>query len=288
MQDPCTVSWAPDGLRSHALTTQLEVRVRAHVTRDRQDQGFTLVEIVIAIVLVGVLSAVVVVGVGSLVETGSAASCTASADAAKAAAAAFWSGNAAYPDTVTDLAAGGFLELPDGAVISGDGLTVTTPDWILTMAATAGAPRFACSAAGGRSPGRTSADGTPACPGSYSGWVGEYYASITPTGTPTVCRDDSAVNFDWATGSPDASIASDNYSVRWTRTVSFTAGNHTFTVGSDDGHRLFLDGTLVLDTWRDQAYTTSSTTQHLTAGTHEVVVEYYERGGYARATLIWT
>ena len=48
----------------------------------RDDSGFTLVEIVIAIVLVGILSAVVVVGIGRLTEQGAAAGCAASADAA--------------------------------------------------------------------------------------------------------------------------------------------------------------------------------------------------------------
>jgi prepilin-type N-terminal cleavage/methylation domain-containing protein len=41
----------------------------------RRDRGFTLVEIVVAIVLVGVPAAVVVVGVGSLTATGRSAAC---------------------------------------------------------------------------------------------------------------------------------------------------------------------------------------------------------------------
>ncbi|MCB9425354.1 MAG: hypothetical protein H6527_09835 [Actinobacteria bacterium] len=61
-----------------------------------------------------------------------------------------------------------------------------------------------------------------------------------------------------------------------------------FTVGSDDGHRLYIDGTLVLDTWRDQAYTTRTVTRTLTAGPHRITLEYYENGGLAQATLTWT
>ena len=53
--------------------------------RRRDDRGFTLVEILIAIVLVGILSAVVVVGIGNLTSQGSSSACKASADASRAA-----------------------------------------------------------------------------------------------------------------------------------------------------------------------------------------------------------
>ena len=260
-----------------------------HTRPDQHDDGFTLVEIIIAIVLVGILSAVVVVGVGNILQTGSAASCAASADAARTGATAYWTSHASYPTTFTQLVspAPPFLELPDSATVDAAGTTVTTPDWALTLTSTSGAPTFACGN-GTRASTNGSGSGTAACPGTYTAWVGEYYNTITPTGTPALCRNDADVNFNWAAGSPDPSIPANNYAARWTRTVNVTAGSHTFTVGSDDGHRLYIDGVLVLDTWRDQAYATRSTTQTLTAGNHTVVVEYYERGGYARATLTWT
>ena len=254
---------------------------------DQHDDGFTLVEIIIAIVLVGILSAVVVVGVGNLLQTGSTAACTASADAARTAATAYWSSHASYPTTFTQLTspAPALLELPDDATITTAGTAVTTTDWTLTLTTTSGAPTFAC---GNGTATVTSATGTAACPGTYGEWVGEYYSTITPTGTPALCRNDTDINFDWTTGSPDPAIPNDNYAARWTRTVNLSAGDHTFTVGSDDGHRLYIDGALVLDTWQDQAYTTRSTTRTLTAGNHTIVIEYYERYGYARATLTWT
>ncbi len=66
------------------------------------------------------------------------------------------------------------------------------------------------------------------------------------------------------------------------------AGAHTFTLGSDDGSRLYIDGVKVLDMWRDQAHATASVSPTLTAGSHLVVMEFYERGGLAKATLTWT
>ncbi|MCU1392489.1 MAG: autotransporter protein [Ilumatobacteraceae bacterium] len=126
------------------------------------------------------------------------------------------------------------------------------------------------------------------CPSNPAGWVGQYYANISLSGTPVMCRDDSAINFDWGSGSPDSTVPSDNFSIRWTRTKTFTAGTYTFTLGTDDGGRLYIDGTLVLDKWNDQGYPSPqpSVTRTLTAGAHTLVVEYYERGGGAKATLV--
>ena len=68
----------------------------------QEDEGFTLIEILIAIVLVGILSAVAVVGISSLVSKGSSSACEASMDAAKAASAVYFTSNAnAYPATFT-------------------------------------------------------------------------------------------------------------------------------------------------------------------------------------------
>ncbi len=129
----------------------------------------------------------------------------------------------------------------------------------------------------------------PGCPATPLGWRGEYFANATLTGSSTLCRDDANVNFDWGYGSPAPGLPADDFSVRWTRTQDFAAGNYTFTVGSDDGARLYIDGVLILDRWVDQAYPTPQPTvgRSLTNGSHAVVMEYYERGGAARATLTW-
>jgi hypothetical protein len=147
-------------------------------------------------------------------------------------------------------------------------------------------PAFACGTTG--SPGTgTTAVGTTACPGPYTDWVGEYYPNVALTG-PATCRNDAAVNFSWAGAGPGVgTIPADNFSARWTRTVNFTAGSHNFTLGSDDGSRLYIDGALLIDYWSAHGYGTMSAAQTLTAGTHTVVVEFYEQGGTARATLTW-
>ena len=92
----------------------------------QDDKGFTLIEILIAIVLVGILSAVAVVGISNLVSKGSTSACTASRDSATAASAVYFAANSnTYPINFTQLttAAGtptipAALTLPSGVAIN--------------------------------------------------------------------------------------------------------------------------------------------------------------------------
>jgi prepilin-type N-terminal cleavage/methylation domain-containing protein len=116
----------------------------------REDKGFTLVEILIAIVLVGILSAVVVVGISNLTSKGSSSACKASADAAKAGAVVYYSTNSyAYPSTITAMTTSSpaALTLPSGVTVNSTGLVATGDGWTMTMTASSGgnAPTFACS-----------------------------------------------------------------------------------------------------------------------------------------------
>lgn len=117
----------------------------------RRDGGFTMVEILIAIVLVGILSAVVVVGVGTLTDSGNESACTASLDAAKAGTVVYFAQNSAYPTTFTQMTAAGALEVPSDATIADTPAPPTmTPQgggWTLTLTpgSNGAKPTFACS-----------------------------------------------------------------------------------------------------------------------------------------------
>ena len=76
--------------------------------------------------------------------------------------------------------------------------------------------------------------------------------------------------------------------MRWTGLFTFQAGTFTFTARADDGVRVFLDGVAIIDQWHDQPATTYTATRSVTAGDHEVKVEYYERGGDAVIQVSWT
>src|SRR5204862_412038 len=108
-----------------------------------------------------------------------------------------------------------------------------------------------------------------------------YFNNVSLSGTPVVDRCDAAINYDWGTGAPTAGVNADNFSVRWSGNFDFAAGTSTFTATADDGIRVYVDGTLLINAWKDQGPTTYTAPVSLTAGTHAVVVEYYDSGGGA-------
>ncbi len=64
---------------------------------------------------------------------------------------------------------------------------------------------------------------------------------------------------------------------------------HTFTLRSDDGVRLWIDGRLVIDAWNDHPVRDDRATVALTAGrAHAIRLEHYDNGGHAVARLSWS
>jgi glucose/arabinose dehydrogenase len=115
----------------------------------------------------------------------------------------------------------------------------------------------------------------------------EYFNNRTLSGSPTFSQCEAAIDDDWGTGGPGNGLGRDDFSVRWTGRHTFAAGSYTFSATADDGVRLWLDGELIVDAWKDQGATTYRATRTLTAGDHEVKMEYYEHGGGAVARLSW-
>jgi PKD repeat protein/uncharacterized protein YraI len=110
-------------------------------------------------------------------------------------------------------------------------------------------------------------------------WRGEYFNNRHLSGAPALVRNDVAISFDWG--------PADDFSVRWSRGLSFSAGTYRFYTRVDDGTRLWVDDNLVIDEWHDSAPTTYSYEIYLTEGWHNVRMEYYERSGSALAQLAW-
>jgi len=119
-------------------------------------------------------------------------------------------------------------------------------------------------------------------------WHGEYFDNRKLKGSPVLVRGDRAIDFDWGSGSPDSAVPADNFSVRWTRTLGFTAGTYRFLTSTDDGVRLWVDDALVVDAWVDQKLSKTHTGEtYVAAGEHTVIVEYYEHGGEAAVHAWW-
>lgn len=119
-------------------------------------------------------------------------------------------------------------------------------------------------------------------------FFGEYFNNRHFEGTPSITRNDATIEFDWSGGSPVSSLSHDSFSVRWTRTVTLPAGTYQFTVSGDDGYRLSINNTRIIDSWRDQPRTTSTVTHTLPQGSHTIVLEYYENSGNASVSFGYT
>ena len=120
-------------------------------------------------------------------------------------------------------------------------------------------------------------------------WKGEYFAGTGLAGGPLMVRDEGtgSLGFDWGANGPGCELPPDGFSARFTRTATFAAGTQRFTVRSDDGVRVWVDGTLLLDKWLDQAPTTYTFDVALSAGSHTLKAEYYENVGGAVLQLSW-
>jgi hypothetical protein len=121
----------------------------------------------------------------------------------------------------------------------------------------------------------------------FPDWKGEYFNNQTLSGVPTITRNDANINFNWGTGSPDPSIPAEHFSVRWTRILYLNAGTWRFTTTTDDGVRLWVDGTLLIDRWTDQPATAYWADIALAAGNHPVTMEYYDNTISAVAQLTY-
>jgi hypothetical protein len=117
-------------------------------------------------------------------------------------------------------------------------------------------------------------------------FAGQYYDNVDFTNL-MMTRDDAAIDFNWGSGSPSPSMGANTFSIRWTGDFDFTAGNYVFQATVDDGVRIWVDGELEMDVWEDQPATTYSFNRTMTAGSHEIVVEYYENSGSASITVAW-
>lgn len=118
-------------------------------------------------------------------------------------------------------------------------------------------------------------------------WRGEYFANPTLAGDPVYVRNDEVIDFAWGGGSPSPRIPADGFSVRWTRQQRFEEGFYRFTVLSDDGVRLWIDGQRYVDEWHDSSMVPYVFDLYLPRGRHSLWLEYYENLGGAMIQLTW-
>jgi len=121
-----------------------------------------------------------------------------------------------------------------------------------------------------------------------SGLLAQYFDNVDFTNLK-LNRIDTKIDNDWGSGSPDPSIAPDQWSARFTGAlVAPKSGSYRIATVSDDGVRLWLSGNLVISDWTDHGSIENSTTLNLTAGQSvPLKLEYYDAGGGAVLRMRW-
>jgi beta-glucosidase len=121
------------------------------------------------------------------------------------------------------------------------------------------------------------------------GLRGRYFANIDMSGEPALERIDADIRFQWTLFSPDPALPYDFFSVKWEGLiVPPVSGRFQLGVDGNDGYRLFLDDSLLIDTWRGQSYHTTLAEVDFEAGVpRRLRIEYAEPSGNAWFRLIW-
>lgn len=116
----------------------------------------------------------------------------------------------------------------------------------------------------------------------FSDWKGEYWNNTTFSGLPVLVRNDPKIDFNWGQNAPAVGLPVDNFSARWTRQLDLTAGVYRFLAVADDGVRIFVNETLILNEWYVSAGDrTYQQEVQLGAGKYTLGVEYFEKEGNA-------
>ena len=98
------------------------------------------------------------------------------------------------------------------------------------------------------------------------------------------------LNQDRGDEAPVDSLNSDYWSARWERTIQLTTGTYRFTATADNGVRVWVDDTLVVDAWSSQWNQSSGLFFGdivVDAGSHVLRVDYYDAAGPASLQLDW-
>lgn len=123
-----------------------------------------------------------------------------------------------------------------------------------------------------------------------TGLTGTYFNNINLTAPSVLKRNDATINFSWGVGSPlNGVVNTNNFSARWTGKILAPAtGTYSFSVQGDDGVRLRVNNTFIINNFNYKNSTDVGTIS-LTAGQfYDITLEYFEGGGDATIIMRWS
>jgi uncharacterized repeat protein (TIGR03806 family) len=135
--------------------------------------------------------------------------------------------------------------------------------------------------------------------GDGAGLLGQYWSNVTSaaftniafSAPPTLTRTDAVVNFNWSSIGPSSSIGQSNFTARWSGCVQPQySESYTFTVLSDDGARLWVNGQLLINAWTTNSFTStnSASVTLIAQQLYNIRMDYFQSTGNAVAQLFWS
>jgi beta-glucosidase len=122
------------------------------------------------------------------------------------------------------------------------------------------------------------------------GLRGEYFSNMTLDGAPVLTRTDAAVDFNWGDTALSPQLVN-KYSIRWTGfLVPPESGDYLLGFTGEDGFRVWLDDSLVVEDWTQHRPANTSTKPiHLEKGhAYALKIEYFQNIRLSEARLIWS
>lgn len=98
-------------------------------------------------------------------------------------------------------------------------------------------------------------------------------------------EDHDRLQFDWSTRAPHADVPADRFGIIAETTMRLPAGQWRFRTISDDGVRVYVDGTRVIDNWTWHVPEEDTAIVSLEEGDHLFRVEYFDLVGSAQLLL---
>ena len=128
------------------------------------------------------------------------------------------------------------------------------------------------------------------------GLTGNYYTNASSTYTNLVnfhatnlflTTNDAGIDFTWSTNT-SPNLMNGNYTVRWTGQVQPQySETYFFETRTDDGVKLWVNDQLIIDHWQTQNTTWTNAITLVADVRYNIRMEYFNRGGSARARLSW-
>lgn len=121
------------------------------------------------------------------------------------------------------------------------------------------------------------------------GLTASFYDNITLSGNAVASFTDQQINHHWTFMPPVENVDVGFYSVRWTgKITSPQNGNFKIGLQGNEGFRLYIDNTLLIDDWKKQSYTTKTVDFNFEKDkSYSIKIEFYESVGNGEIKLIW-